>query len=285
MHFYLDCVPCLTKQAVESIRMLTQDSALQEKILRLILQEMYQLDYQESAPYMSGLIHKIIKEQTNCADPYQSIKKDFNQAALELYDYLEQSVQNSPYPFERAIRFAASANIIDFGLSSTITIEQVKETLQDSLSRKLQFNTPQELEQEIQKARKILYLGDNCGEIVIDKLLLTRMPREKVTFVVKGQPVLNDAIMADAAFAGITDLVRVIDNGSDIPGTILKYCSASFLEEFAEADLIIAKGQGNYECLSNLKDKNIFFLFKVKCPVVAEDTGSSVGDIILKKLN
>lgn len=284
MHFYLDCIPCLTKQAVESVRMITKDSALQEKILRLILQEMHDLDFKENGPYMSCLIHKIIKEQTNCADPYQSIKRDFNEAALKLYDYLEKSVQNSPYPFERAIRFAASANIIDFGLSSDITMEQVKETLQDSLSGKLQANTPQELEQEIQKARKILYLGDNCGEIVIDKLLLTRMPGEKVTFVVKGQPVLNDAIMADAEFAGITNLVRVIDNGSDVPGTILRLCSDEFLKEFAEADLIIAKGQGNYECLNDLKDKNIFFLFKVKCPVVAEDTGSSVGDIILKKL-
>lgn len=283
MHFYFECIPCLTRQAVDTVKMVTPDYALQEKIIRLVLREMEQLDFSNNPPYMSRLIHKIIKEKTGHPDPYKEIKKHFNQAALDLYDYLEKSVQNSPDPFAQAIRFAASANIIDFGLSSNITIEKVKETLQDSLNRPIQGNTAQELAEAIAQAKKILYLGDNCGEIVMDKLLLTRMPREKVTFVVKGQPIINDAIMEDAEFAGITNLVRVIDNGSDVPGTILNLCSDNFLREFAEADLIIAKGQGNYECLNEIKDKKIFFIFKVKCPVVAELLNCSVDDIVLKK--
>ncbi|MGI6588875.1 MAG: damage-control phosphatase ARMT1 family protein [Peptococcia bacterium] len=283
MHFYFDCIPCLTRQAVDSVKMVTQDYILQEKIIRLVLREMEQLDFSNNPPYMSRLIHKIIKEKTGHPDPYKEIKNHFNQDALNLYEYLEETVQNSPFPFEQAIRFAASANIIDFGLSSNITMKQVKKTLQDSLDKQIKGNTAHELAQEIKHAKKILYLGDNCGEIVMDKLLLTRMPREKVTFVVKGQPIINDAIMEDAEFAGITDLVRVIDNGSDVPGTILKLCSNSFLREFAEADLIIAKGQGNYECLNEIKNKKIFFIFKVKCPVVADLTNCSVGDIVLKK--
>jgi len=283
MRFNLDCIPCLTKQAISTLRMVTKDHDLQDKTMRLILQEMKQLDFNNPPPYMSCLIQKIIKEQTGNPDPYQEIKKDFNQAVLNLYDYLEKIVQESTYPFEQAIRFAASANIIDFGVIPDITMEQVKKALQDSINSHIKGNPASELEEAIKKAQKILFLGDNTGEIVMDKILLTRMPREKVTYVVKGKPIINDVLKEDAEFVGITDLVRVIDNGADIPGTMLELSSPEFQQEFADADLIIAKGQGNYECLNEYKGKKIFFIFRVKCNAVANIVNCAPDDIILKK--
>ena len=139
-----------------------------------------------------------------------------------------------------------------------------------------------DLKSSIDRASRILYLADNTGEIVFDRLLLEQMPRDRITFAVKGGPVLNDATREDAEFTGITDLVRVIDNGTDIPGTVLSACSAEFREEFARADLVISKGQGNYETLDE-EDKHIFFLLKVKCRVVSDDLHCDVGSAVVHR--
>jgi uncharacterized protein with ATP-grasp and redox domains len=136
--------------------------------------------------------------------------------------------------------------------------------------------------QAVNDAREILYIADNAGEIVFDRLLIERLPIEKVTVAVKGSPVINDVTMEDALVAGLPRIVEVIDNGSDAPGTILESCSGYFQERFEKADLVIAKGQGNYETLSDI-DKNIFFILKAKCPVIARDIGCEVGQMIFQK--
>ena len=132
----------------------------------------------------------------------------------------------------------------------------------------------------IDQARQILYLGDNAGEIVFDRLLVEILPREKVTYVVKAHPIINDATIEDAKMAGITDLVEVIDNGDDTPGTVVENCSSEFQKRFEEADMIISKGQGNYETL-NLVPKNIFFLLMAKCPVIAREIECKQGSLVI----
>jgi len=136
----------------------------------------------------------------------------------------------------------------------------------------------------VNQAGEILYLGDNAGEIVFDRLLIERLPRAKVTFAVKGSPVINDATMEDAEAVGLTELVNVVTNGSDGPGTILESCSPQFRERFDRADLIVAKGQANYESLSDV-DKPIFFILKAKCPVIARDLDCEIGEMILRRSN
>ena len=134
------------------------------------------------------------------------------------------------------------------------------------------------------KQKKFCTLTDNAGEIVFDRLLIEQLPAENITVVVRGKPVINDAMMEDASIAGLPQIVEVINNGSDAPGTILESCSEKFRHRFEKADLIIAKGQGNYETLSDV-DKNIFFLLKVKCPVIAEHLGCEIDAIILHDQN
>ena len=129
-------------------------------------------------------------------------------------------------------------------------------------------------------AGRILYLCDNAGEILFDKLLIEQLPYGKVTVSVRGFPVINDATMIDAEAAGLTALVEVIDNGSDAPGTLLEDCRRDFQERFKQADLVIAKGQGNYESLSEVR-KEIFFLLNVKCQVIARKLGYHIGDLVL----
>ena len=285
MHFYLDCIPCLLKGAIATVKLATEDHELQEKTMRRVLEKMARFEVQNSPPYFTALLQEIIEKECACFDPYKEVKQRFNRGMLELYPYLEKVVNESANPFEQAIRYAASANIIDFGIFSDITIEQAQKTLEKCVNMPLCGNTAAELKQDIEHAQKILYLADNSGEIVLDKLLLTRMPREKVTYVVKGHPAINDALMEDAQEVGIKDLVRVIDNGTTLPlpGTVLEHCSPAFRQEFTAADLIIAKGQGNFETLDELPDKKMYFIFKAKCNVVTSYLGCSPGDIILKK--
>ena len=161
---------------------------------------------------------------------------------------------------------------------------EVKKTINDSLSGYLNPKQVQIFKNAVIEAEKILYLADNAGEIVFDHLLIEQLPIEKITVVVKGSPVINDATIDDANVVGLGRIVEVIDNGSDGPGTILETCSQNFRDRFEGADLIIAKGQGNYETLSDI-DKNIFFLLKAKCPVIARDLGCQVGKMILRKSN
>ncbi len=284
MQTYYECLPCLLRQTVDAAKMVTDSPEIQEKILRYVLNEMSRMDMSEPSPYMAQVIYRYIREITQIDDPYREIKKEFNRLALDMLPEMRRIVQNAEDPFETAVKIAVAGNIIDFGPKGDISHQEVWKTVQDCIDQPLVFNSSDDLKKEINKRSRILYLGDNAGEIVFDYLLLELMPTEKITYVVKGKPIINDATMEDAVEIGMTDLVRVIDNGSDAPGTILKSCSPEFLKEFEQADLIIAKGQANYETLSQVPDKNFFFLLKIKCPVLAEDVGCERGDLVLKAL-
>ncbi|KYH34321.1 hypothetical protein CLTEP_17460 [Clostridium tepidiprofundi DSM 19306] len=285
MKIYLECIPCFLRQAVEASQMITDDLDKQENIVRKVLHECSRLDLTETSPYMGTLIHRYIKQVSGNDDPYKDIKVKFNRVAHEICDELnlDKLIEESNKPFDMAVRLAIAGNIIDFGVTSEIEESKVRDTVKSCIDAEIKFNTSNELKEAIDKAKNILYLGDNSGEIVFDKLLIKQLPRNKVTYVVKGKPVINDATMEDAKSVGMTDIVRVIDNGADVPGTLLKFSSPEFIDEFNKADLIIAKGQGNYETLSHTKDKKIFFLLKAKCPVIAKDLNCGVGDIIIKK--
>lgn len=281
MKIFLDCVPCFVTQALDAGRMVTDDEVLQEKILRAVLMRTRDLSFSESPAYMGGEVHRIVRELSGNDDPYRELKEHFNKLAMETYPELKEKVRVSKEPFATAVRLAIAGNIIDFGMRSKKDDIRLFDTIADTLSRDFAINHIKELREAIDVASRILYIGDNAGETVFDRLLIEEMPIKKITYVVKASPIINDATMEDAAFAGITELVEVIDNGDNSPGTILKNCSAEFRGKFEEADLIISKGQGNYETLNDV-DKNIFFLLKAKCPVIARSIGCQRGDIIVK---
>ncbi len=281
MQTYLDCIPCLLRQAVEAPRLVGSSATVQEAVVRRVLQELSQVDFTQSPPAMAQAIHRHIRTLTGRKDPYQEIKERFNALALAMLPELEQIVARAQQPMAAAVRLAIAGNVIDLGINGNLQEAHVKEAIQHALAAPLQG----ELEpfiQAVSKAKSILYLADNAGEIVFDRLLLQQLPLERVTLAVRGAPIINDATREDATTAGIDRLVKVIDNGSDAPGTILSQCSETFLRHFKQADLIIAKGQGNYETLNDAP-KDIFFILKAKCPVIAKDLGCSVGDLILRR--
>ena len=281
MRIYLDCIGCFVRQALDAARLATDDEQIHKKVVDQVLRLAADLDMSQSPPVMGQQIHRLIRDLVGSDDPYYRVKKQFNNLALNLYPDLRKQIINSDDQLETAARIAIAGNIIDFGVKSSLTETEVKTTISDSLSGYLDTEQIQNFKNAVMDAEEIIYLADNAGEIVFDHLLIEQLPIEKITVVVKGSPVINDATIEDANVVGLGRIVEVIDNGSDGPGTILETCSQSFLDRFEKADLIIAKGQGNYETLSGI-DKNIFFLLKAKCPVIAKDIGCEIGEMILQ---
>jgi len=280
MRTYFDCIPCAIRQVLDAVRMTTDDVHVQEKVLREALRVASEMDLSQSPPAMAQKIHRFIRETTGVSDPYLQVKDRFNKLTLQMYPELKDRIEFSSDPVEIAVRLAIAGNIIDFGVNSVIEQDKVKSTIEDSLSAPLDTKALNMFKESTGTAKDILYLGDNTGEIVFDRLLIEQLPYEKITFVVKSGPILNDVTIEDAEIVGLTDIVEVIDNGSDGPGTILENCSEQFQRRFDKAGLIIAKGQGNYETLSDVP-KNIFFLLCPKCVVLAQHLGCEIGRLVL----
>ena len=284
MKTYYDCIPCLLRQAVDAARFASDDSKIHEAVLRHVLKTAADMDLQQTPPMMARNIHRTIRRYCENTDPYLSVKQHFNEMALALYPDLKKRIIQSPDPLDTAVRLAIAGNIIDFGARQDMAQDLVLAGIKNALTCDL-LGDVQVFKKAVDAADHILYLGDNTGEIVFDRLLIETLPAYKIIFAVRGYPVLNDATVEDAKTAGLLNIVKVIDNGSDAPGTIIEDCSPEFVQYFNDADLIIAKGQGNYETLSET-DRPIFFLLQAKCPVIAADIGCDVGRLIVQsKLN
>ena len=280
MNIYLDCIPCFVRQALDAVRNITDDARLHEQIVREVLRLAAGVDLNRPPPWVAQLIHRRLRELTGVDDPYRAAKDRFNRLALALLPELRAIIRRDPQPLLAAVRAAIAANVIDLGVKSALSVEQAHEALLAACATEVHGDLAG-FQRSAQAARDILYLADNAGEIAIDRLLIEELGHDRVTLAVRGKPVINDATMEDARAAGLPGLVTVIDNGSDAPGTILEECSEEFRRRFAEADLIIAKGQGNFETLSGV-EANLVFLFKVKCPVIARHTGLPLGMHVLR---
>jgi len=272
----LDCIPCFVGQALQAARFVTDDPGVHELIVRDVLRLTAEMDLAQPPPLVGQKIHRTLRRLTGVDDPYRMVKEQFNRMALDMLPELSAKVREAADPLYMALRLAICGNVIDMGVNGGITEAEVRQAVANALKESFHGDVDA-FRRAVREARVILYLADNAGEIVFDRLLIEQMWRpERVTLAVRGSPILNDATMVDAEAAGLCDLVKVIDNGSDAPGTILADCSQPFRRRFAEADLIIAKGQGNFETLSD-EAGDIYFLFKAKCAVIADHVGLPVG--------
>jgi damage-control phosphatase, subfamily I len=279
MNTHLDCIPCLFRQALDAARLVSDDAAVHERILREVMGWLSDLDMQSPPPLLAQRIHRLLRETACTEDPYREMKVRQNRMAKELLPRYRAEIAAAADPLDAAVRLAVAANLIDMGAKTGWNEADVPRELERSAQTPLSGDL-EALRSAIAQTRRILYLADNAGEIVFDRLLIEQLPRARVTAVVRGSPVINDATRADALEAGLDELVEIIDNGSDAPGTLLEDCSVEFQRRFAEADLILAKGQGNFETLVN-EPGNIFFLFRIKCPVTAGMVGQPVGTHVL----
>ncbi len=286
MRTYLECVPCFLRQALDASRSVTSDPAVHEKVVRETLRLASRMRFDVSPPWMGQRIHRLLREATGDPDPYREAKRRSNAVAMELYPELKKRVAASADPFATAVHLAIAGNVIDLGCKADLHDGDVHRAIEEALAAPINLREIHAIRQAIREAKAILYLADNAGEIVLDRLLIECMPTERTTLVVRGRPIINDATREDAEAAGLTDLVEVIDNGTDVPGTILNQCSAAFRRRFENADLILAKGQGNYETLNQERldgGQEMFFLLKAKCAVIARDLGCRTGEMVVWK--
>ena len=279
MKFYTDCYACFVRQAINAARHAGCDDDLQHHIVVQVLGLLQNLSPQTTPPEVAKEVHGLIRHHSNNPDPYKEAKERCTQAAMELYEDLKSRVANSQDPLGTALRLSIAGNIIDLGVSDEH--EDLWHTVDRVLAQDYAVDHEALLRRELEKADHVLYLGDNAGETVFDRVLIETMDTP-VIYAVRGKPILNDAIIKDAVAAGLDKVATLIDNGADAPGTILSLCKPEFVEAFNKAPVIIAKGQGNYETLNNAGPK-VFCLLQVKCPVIERDMAAPMGGIILRQ--
>ncbi len=278
-----ECIPCFVRQASEALTHAVGDIEDRECIMRKILGEIAASDWSETPPAMAQRLYRTIRELAGNADPYKVIKKEMNCIAEGMIPGLRKLIAKSASPREDAVRLAIIGNLLDSGAKTMLSATDLPQHLTSMMAQPLK-GCPLSLFREAAQSSSILYLADNAGEIFFDRLLIEMLPLSKITVVVRGSPTVNDATMKDAVAAGITEIVPVIGSGSDAPGTIIEDCSKEFRRLFECSDFIIAKGQGNYETLSECK-KRVCFLLTVKCQVISEHIGAPLGSMVVKTLN
>ena len=262
---------------------------MQKRILDEIALAIPKFPLTYSPPQMARIINGTIRRITGKSDPYVKIKEESNSLALGVYARLKKKVVRSRDRLLTAVELAIAGNIIDYGVKNTLNVgEELKRILdkEDKAIRKENrsiFNY-KSFRSALKRSKTILYLADNAGEVVFDRILIEKIKEtykdKNIIYAVKEKPVINDALREDAVFAGIGKKATIVSSGVDTPGTVLSLCSKEFLKIFKRADMIISKGQGNFEALSDCK-RSIFFLFMAKCQVIAKDVKCGLGDVIL----
>jgi len=274
-----ECIPCGINSILNMFELGLIENRYKEPIIKSTLKYLAEIDYNDTPIRVNRNKHRLIRKISGNSDPYKPLKEKFNTEALKLYPEYKQIVDSDKNPFNKALRLAIAGNIIDFGPGHTINIKQ---TIEEIFKSNLAVDHSKELFDEIKKAKSILYLLDNTGEVVFDKIFIETVNHPNITVVVRNSPILNDATMEDAKLLELDKLATIITNGDDSPGTLLSDVSEEFMEKFNNADLIISKGMGNFEGLSGVKDKNIFFLLVAKCNIVANILGTKKGGYIVK---
>ena len=280
MKIYIDCYPCFIKQAIQAGKFVTDDKEVIKEIVDGVAKMLPDLPSGATPPEIGEAIHRHVREVTGIRDPYRKAKDINIEEAKQLYPEMKRFVEASDNRLLTAAKIAIAGNIIDYGTNRDFNISTEIHTVID---QQLGIDNFEEFKQALSTARSVLYLADNAGESVLDRILIEEI-KAPVTYVVRDIPVLNDVTHDDAVASGIADVAEIVSSGTSAPGTILRTCNDDFLELFKKADVIISKGQGNYEALSDI-DRSIFFLLRAKCSVIAEDLNVEDGDTILKGLN
>ena len=277
MKLQQECATCIIAQIKTVTKMLGLDEAKSEAAMLDTHAFLAQANYEGCTPESMGDLWQILLTHVGGGDPYSAIKSLCNQEAMKMVPATREKISRAADPLLIALKYAIAGNLIDYGLEHPVSIEEQNRQIDEIARTEFSIDDSKKLREALANAKTLLYLGDNAGEIVFDKLLIERLhvayPLLSVTFVVKGSPVLNDVTEPDAREIGMDETARIIDNGDCAPGTVLNRTSEAFRREFEAADVILSKGQGNYESLSGVPRENLFFLFTAKCDTVCAEAG------------
>ncbi len=282
MKLEYECLPCALNTFVRMIESSELSDIEKSQAIRSYLYTLSDEDFSQPPPELGGKLHQKIREIMKDPDPYKEAKDHYNRLMMEKYDELAEFINTSRNKFKTALKLSLVANVIDFATQDNIDIRNI---FFKALDIKISIDNSNALLSEIKKSNTILYIGDNAGEIILDKLLLKTIYdnyNNNLYFAVRGAPTINDITREDAEFANIDEVAAIIDTGNDYPGILLNACSDEFIEIFNKADIIISKGQGNFESLTAAY-KNIYFLLMVKCNPVARFLDAQKGSFVVAK--
>ncbi len=282
-----DCKQCLFNSFDKLLNEKISNKKTKNALLDKIKNRITSLNSEILAPEVAREIHHLISKYLLTNDPYKAEKQLSNNIALRQYPDLKDMVLKSDNPFNTALRLSIAGNIMDFAACPeffTDTVNYLNKTIDKVLNVTFAIDDSKELQKKLASSKTLLFIGDNAGEIVFDRLFLETINHKNVYFAIREKPVLNDATIDDANYTGINTVAKIISNGYDAPSTILEKSSDKFLNIFHSADLIISKGQGNLEGLINCERDNLYFLLMVKCNVIARLLEVKKGDIVVKKL-
>ena len=274
------CFPCLLNQVIKTAKLSKTENI--DEIFRGTFEYLAKTDFSKTSPEIGGNTYRIFSEKTGIFDPYKDSKNFYNRLFLEKLPFFESKITS----FKDAVKYAVLGNIVDFSAIRVDIDSEIENIFSSAENFDFTVDDCEELLSDIKKAKNILYLGDNCGEIVLDKVLIKKIreinPDCKIRFAVRGTPAANDNTLEDAKFVGMDEVCEIIENGDCSLGTVIPRTSENFRKVYKEADVIISKGQGNYESLSEEKE-NIYFLFMIKCPVIAEYAGFPERSVLCMK--
>ncbi len=272
----LQCIQCLVRNTASVATLITDDQAKQIQIVRQMLAELSEFDLNQPPPRMARRIYQYASEVAGNNDPYIKQKDESTAIAKQLLREFITENNLDTNDFESLVRLAIAGNIIDFGVNCNLDMEDAKNMIRLAFQKPIDLDALRKAKEALDKAENILYLLDNCGEAVFDTLLVKKYGH-KITLCVKGAPILNDVTRREVADSGFEGLVsKIIDTGDYTPGITMEYSSPEFRREFENADLIVSKGQGNFETLNHI-DKPILFLFMAKCRIVADLVNSELN--------
>jgi len=279
MELFLDCMPCMHRQVLEAARTATTDEACQARIMDRAALTLARREEFASAPAMAQAMHAIVRAETGVPDPYEAVKRRDLEAALSLEPLLWEFADGADDPLRTALKVAATGNVMDSAIYSNLDIAAC---ITEELERPFARCDLAELTADLTTARRVLVLGDNTGETVFDKVLLAALAAggRELVYAVRERPIINDATLAEAREAGMDAYATLVSSGSSAPGTILEDCTPEFRELFRDADVVISKGQGNFESLS-APGRPVYLLLKAKCALIAKRLGTDVGDYVL----
>jgi len=277
-----DCVGCIVGQIDKALALLDVEKSVADEIRAEVKKRSLSFSYFHTPPFIAKDVYAYLGDRLGLDDPLETIKQQSIQKACELLPFIYKKLQISDDKLFTAIKASVAGNVIDFGAKEQFCVTNEVQNIFDT---DFALNDYEKLKIQIKTADKILVLADNSGENVFDKVLLKTIkelyPTKELFYATRGKPIINDITVKEAYQIGIDEVATIVDSGVDTPGLDLSRASSDFKAFFETVPLIVAKGMGNYECLEQLKDNRIFFLFKVKCNVVASSIKKNVGDIVL----
>ncbi len=271
------CVKCIVSQMVELIKILRLDRDSQENLMREVLRILQSSSYDVTSPELAEKVYDRVRELTGIEDPYAEIKREENRRAQELVAPFRQRLEE--LSLEDALKLSVLGNSMDYGTEARFNVEREIEELKKA---RLSPEVVEEFERELKDSQRLLIIGDNAGEIVFDKLLVEYLKVKygvEVTYAVRGGPIINDATVEDALQIGLDKVAKVITTGQNIAGLVLERAGEEMKKALREIPLVLSKGQGNFETLED-KGLDIYFLFRVKCPVVGAYLNKKVGEMV-----